>query len=434
MGSVGAKGAITGFCLSVAAALVFAGCGVGGGKKVGAAAVGPAETCSLPTVSDRYIGYTVGKPGGWHVTSAGGAIIVKHDAAGKELALVYPVVLKQGQRPSDLFQGYGEALNATAQADGGGLEFRVTKRAPDEVQGTVSGTFAGSDVTGRVQASRAGRQAIYSAYWAPTDSLGNQEDTLSSIVGCYRSQPGQLLKRNQGQFFSAALPSDWRVTAETQNGIDISAPGDEAGVSFAYVTNIPGSGTTGEFRDFTLNSVGVGGVSILATQDLGSIQDALGTQWSTEATEFEGTFKGDAIRGVITIAIGNTGYGSYAGMASIRVAKTGEWDRLAGVLAVIQDSVMMTSTSTPGSGATLPANQPADDPLTSSYEYRNQVNDKLSQDWQEATMGFDNVESPTTGEQYQAPLNSYDPTGPDGAGYYRSLPDGGSELLQESPP
>jgi len=44
----------------------------------------------------------------------------------------------------------------------------------------------------------------------------------------------------------------------------------------------------------------------------------------------------------------------------------------------------------------------------------------LSDKWTEAIMGYENVYSPTTGEHYEAPLNSYWSTGPDGPGYYRS--------------
>lgn len=55
----------------------------------------------------------------------------------------------------------------------------------------------------------------------------------------------------------------------------------------------------------------------------------------------------------------------------------------------------------------------------------------LSEEWSEAILGFENVYSPSTGEHYLAPLDSYWATGPDGGGYYRELPGGGYELLQE---
>ncbi|MDP2685063.1 MAG: hypothetical protein Q8P20_08585 [bacterium] len=54
----------------------------------------------------------------------------------------------------------------------------------------------------------------------------------------------------------------------------------------------------------------------------------------------------------------------------------------------------------------------------------------LSDKWTEAIMGYENVYSPTTGEHYEAPLTSKWDTGPEGSGYYRSLPGGGYEMLE----
>jgi hypothetical protein len=54
----------------------------------------------------------------------------------------------------------------------------------------------------------------------------------------------------------------------------------------------------------------------------------------------------------------------------------------------------------------------------------------LSDQWTEAIMGYENVYSPSTGEHYEAPLNSKWDTGPEGSGYYRTLPGGGYEKLE----
>jgi hypothetical protein len=54
----------------------------------------------------------------------------------------------------------------------------------------------------------------------------------------------------------------------------------------------------------------------------------------------------------------------------------------------------------------------------------------LSDKWQEAIMGYENVYSPSTGDHYEAPLTSKWESGPNGAGYYRSVPNGGYEKLE----
>lgn len=52
----------------------------------------------------------------------------------------------------------------------------------------------------------------------------------------------------------------------------------------------------------------------------------------------------------------------------------------------------------------------------------------LSDKWTEAIMGYENVYSPSTGDHYEAPLTSKWDTGPDGPGYYRSIPNGVEKL------
>lgn len=71
-----------------------------------------------------------------------------------------------------------------------------------------------------------------------------------------------------------------------------------------------------------------------------------------------------------------------------------------------------------------------------NYEWANPSNKSdnpevdLSEKWSEAILGYENVYSPTTGEHFQAPLNSYWESGPDGAGYYRELPGSDYEKLE----
>jgi hypothetical protein len=384
-------------------------------------------------VRDRYIGFRVGRPHGWQLDATGGAIVVKRDPAGKALALIYPVVPERGTSARDLFRDYSRLLEATATADGGGLAFEVERVKGRRLEASLGGRFAGSTVRGRATVSPLANELVFSAYWAPEDD--GDERRLAEIVSCYRKERGRVLRRRQGQFFAASLPEGWSVTGETENGIDVASPSREAGVSFAYVTNLPGQTTPERHRDFTLRSLpSLQGVELRATQDLGTARDELGTEWSQQASEFTARFEGRQVRGVITVAVGNTRFGSSGGLASIRVARADRYDELAGAIAAIQRSIVLTSSGSPGAGVALPPNRPDENPLTSSHEYRSGVQDRLSQDWQEATMGYDNLQSPSTGDRYQVPLNNYDPAGPEGPGYYRPLPGGGSERLQEAPP
>ncbi len=94
------------------------------------------------------------------------------------------------------------------------------------------------------------------------------------------------------------------------------------------------------------------------------------------------------------------------------------WDQKGGI--ALSSAISLRCTTTLGAGTTYQSTTEKKDTKTD-----------LSADWEGATMGFENVYSPTTGDHYTAPLNSYWPTGPQGGGYYRELPGGGGyEKLQ----
>lgn len=171
-------------------------------------------------------------------------MIVSSDQSG-------PVVPERGTSTRELFRDYSRVLAATttATADGGRLDFKVERVDGRHVEASLRGTFAGSAVRGRA--------AVLSLANAPTGrrSVTFDERHLAEIVCCYRKEQGRLLQRRQGQFFAVSLPEGWSVTGETENGIDVASPTREAGVSFAYATNLPAQTTPEGHRDFTLRSL-----------------------------------------------------------------------------------------------------------------------------------------------------------------------------------
>jgi len=54
--------------------------------------------------------------------------------------------------------------------------------------------------------------------------------------------------------------------------------------------------------------------------------------------------------------------------------------------------------------------------------------------WEETTMEFQNVYSPTTGQHWEASYDDYNPTGPDGPGYYRQVGNSYEKLAEGFPP
>ncbi|MBI3265624.1 MAG: hypothetical protein HYZ67_01025 [Chlamydiae bacterium] len=67
--------------------------------------------------------------------------------------------------------------------------------------------------------------------------------------------------------------------------------------------------------------------------------------------------------------------------------------------------------------ASLPKNNPLDSSaIMSTLENKSKSEDRNSQNWQEAMMGYERGYSESTSRTYDMPLNSYDPT----VGAYRN--------------
>ena len=62
------------------------------------------------------------------------------------------------------------------------------------------------------------------------------------------------------------------------------------------------------------------------------------------------------------------------------------------------------------------------------------MDEELSTKREETTMGFQNVYSSSTGQHWEASYDDYNPTGPDGPGYYRRVGNSYEKLSEGFPP
>jgi len=65
---------------------------------------------------------------------------------------------------------------------------------------------------------------------------------------------------------------------------------------------------------------------------------------------------------------------------------------------------------------------------------KDDIEREMSRKRQEATMGFQNVYSPSTGQHWEASYSDYNATGPDGPGYYRRVGNSYEKLNEGFPP
>ena len=73
----------------------------------------------------------------------------------------------------------------------------------------------------------------------------------------------------------------------------------------------------------------------------------------------------------------------------------------------------------------MPAVDPSSGELSGTQD---DVESRLSQDREEATLGYESLVDPTTGDHYDAPLETYDP---ERGGYFLEKPGGSVELQPE---
>lgn len=412
----------------------------------GSSTVAGGASCTLPQFQDEYIGFVIGKPAGWSIHYVNGVITVRRDPEGRTTAIAYPVRLKSDEGAEQALREYFAVLRDVSAKAGNRLDGRPASPTQlGEAVLALSGEIGGAPVSGELRARRRGRELLITGGWSDQTSWPQVQSTILEVGQCYRQRSGVSLRRERqtggGDFlggatttYEYALPENWRVSGITFRGIDLNYD-DVTGVSFAYLTGAVGNTTPDQWMLQITKMAGFSGLRFLADRSLGSVADPFGMRWDMKAKEYEAVFKGVRVHGVMTAAVSNLatgfGYGSFSAIMALRQSRADQWERFSAITAVLQESIRIVDAKA-GQNLLLPRNNPADtDSIMGSWEYKNRVEDRLSARWQESIMGYDNVRSPSTGQTYQMPLNAWNPTGSEGPGYYRPLPSGSSEKLEQ---
>ncbi|MBI4895375.1 MAG: hypothetical protein HY831_02675 [Candidatus Aenigmarchaeota archaeon] len=379
---------------------------------------------SVDNYQDNYQGFSLSKPNDWEVLSSSGVIIVRKNPDTTTAAIIYPVKLKKDLSNSEILEEYFNIIRNLVIDNGGKLD--ITEKNSNSA--SFSGVLDNQKLSGKIFVEKSGATAIYKMYWYTNI---DDEPTLKNIINSYEKSIEMIkpLKVNRGSYFSIPSPENWKIT-ETTNGIDAFDNDGLTGVSGAILVNAVGQTNPNDFIDFTLRSLNIENEELVSEGTYNSVQDNNGNEWYTKSKEFIYNYKGQKLRGIFSASVTN-GYGySFSAMMTLRQAPIEKWDEISPVLTQMESNFIILSASQTTAGVKLPSNHPADSSsIMSSWEYKNKVNDKVSNDWQETIMGYENTVSPSTGESYQMPFNSYSETGPEGPGYYRPLANGFTEKL-----
>ena len=265
---------------------------------------------------------------------------------------------------------------------------------------------------------------------SPTISGAPSPEGHSTVTPNVFTRPPLLLR--QGQYFAWAMPIDWRAY-ESGNGVDMVSPDGRLIANSVLLTGSTGQATPWSFLVTLLTQLGDRDINGLSTRDFPSLPSGYpGIDWQIQ--EFELTFtdtSGISRHADCTCGVCNA-YGGYSVLMQSFSAPVNEFDRAKTWLPLLAQSVVTTN---PGQIAyqnqLIPVqNRPLDNSgLMESWQQKRLSQDRIAKAQQEGMMGYERMVSPTTGQHYNMPLETYDGT----VGGYRN-PDHPDEILNPTKP
>ena len=229
---------------------------------------------------------------------------------------------------------------------------------------------------------------------------------------------------------TAFAHADWTIIGNEQRvgiGVDLAAPDQTMFASYgivglprseaAFGADYYGTGTPEKFPQGMLESAGASGFELEnESQSVGSYTLRY---WRAD-------YRGKHFRGFALYQTSENGDpNSYIVAYRTGSTEASKWDQNKNLVYDIAASVRCTK-------HLFPAQESATrEPKGSS---KDQIEEELSTKREEAMMGFQNVYSPSTGQHWEASYSDYNPTGPDGPGYYRRVGNSYEKLNEGFPP
>jgi hypothetical protein len=234
------------------------------------------------------------------------------------------------------------------------------------------------------------------------------------------AQASGSVEMRTGRVFRYAVPQGWSAS-ESSNGVSVSSPDRSAGAFSIQLVNSRGSMTPAGFvammqrLDKTVSTA-----RIVSVQPQPDIPGVGGKPYKVAVVHTYFVSNGLPMEGEFTSAVSN-GYGYWSGVMHGYQATPCLFARGKNLLASLSNSVTVINTSSlcMQDQTLRPRNHPFDEMYGSyqrAWHERQKVYDRLSQQQQEVTMGYEPMQDPWTAQTYNMPLNSYDPA----AGGYRN--------------
>lgn len=414
--------------------------------------------CNLPIVDFKANAFSIGVPKGWLYSVEAGTVSIRSDESNTTAAFLYTAKLEKDLTPAQFLEKFGYIFEQTIKNVNGTFELFDISSNEHYAQGTINSTIGSDVMTGLMKVDLENDFVVFKSYWAPTQEYEAQKPLLEQITGCFgrtkiitdellsgtlsedgqiRNQGNSPFKAYQGSYFKLSKPDNFSVTGETDSGIDMTRSDGNAGYSYAYATGFTGGYTPKSWAEKALPQYAK--ISNLSLSNEQNIPSTISGQ-VIKSFDFTGTLNGYiGVKGKTTVGIYSTPYIGFGDQYTsafwgIQIATPSEWTNAAPVLQQIQDSLEIIDIGATRKNTLLPPNRPMEDysssSVTSSSSYSDSKYKSSEEEWSDAMRGYETVTSPSTGQNYDVPLNSWSSYGPEGPGYYRQLPNNSLEKLQ----
>ncbi len=240
------------------------------------------------------------------------------------------------------------------------------------------------------------------------------------------------LQVHQGHYFKYSMPRGWTAN-ETSNGVDMLAPDQVTGASFALLVGGFGQVLPEQFLQFVLNSTPeLQNPQIHATNPLPPFPGVMGLQWQVIEAQLSFVYRGTPARAHATVGI-LQGWGQYSAFIRSYQAATANWQEARYWLPAVAETVVITNPrQVAGVDQVVLPGPISHDYIYGDYnrawEARSRSSDSLARDRSEATLGYERTVDPSTGQYYDMPYEAYDAT----RGGYRN-PVRPEEILERAP-
>jgi hypothetical protein len=229
---------------------------------------------------------------------------------------------------------------------------------------------------------------------------------------------------------TAFAPADWTIIGNEQRvgiGVDLASADQSMSASYG-ITAVPrteavfgqdyyGTGTPERFLQTLLEATGTTGFAL--DPETRPVEGYTLRYWRANS-------RTKPIRGFVLYQTFETGDPStYIVAYHLGATDASKWEQNKNVVYDVAASIRCTKHLFPAQESSSRR------PQGSS---KDQIEEELSVKRQEATMGFQNVYSPTTGDHWEASYSDYNATGPDGPGYYRRVGNSYEKLNEGFPP